>query len=326
MRCSVVALALLSACDSQDTGDTAGPVGAEWTEVYTSDTTAMSGVWGAGPDDIWAVGGNQDVADVRHFDGSTWSESAVPDGTHLLVWAYGFASDDVFAVGRGGSVLHWGGSAWSTLDSGTTRDLWGVWGTSPTDLWIVGGEVTGTWPLILHYDGTSFTEVPVETDQNQHGGVALFKVWGIDGKVWAVGDLGLIVEWDGTRWVEEFGGPFANDDFVSLWGNSATDVVAVGGRGNGRIARYDGTTWTTEMPDAMTGLNAVYVSGDDAWIGGIYGFTGTYDLASGDVVKDPLVTTDDVHAIWSDGAGHAYGVGGVFAEPYRGFLIRREVP
>lgn len=323
---SALLVGLLAGCDSADSGDSGPPPGAEWSQEVTSDTSAFSGVWGAAPDDVWLLGGNDEGADVRHYDGHAWTPATVPDGTHLLVWAYGFASDDVFAVGRGGSVLHWDGSVWTALDSGTTRDLWGVWGNSPTDLWIVGGEVTGTWPLVLHYDGTAFTEVPVAAEQNVRGGVSLFKVWGIDGQVWAVGDLGLILHWDGTSWVEQSAGPLANDDFVSLWGPSADDVVAVGGRGNGRIARFDGTAWTTEMPDAMTGLNAVYVENGSAYIGGIYGFTGTLDLASGAIVKDPLVTTDDVHAIWADGAGQAWAVGGLFTTPYRGFVLRRETP
>lgn len=318
------------ACDGgkDDTGtaDDTAPSGASWTEAFdTSSAGALSGVWGTSPEDVWIVGGTDAGGEIYHYDGSAWSPSPVPDGVGLLVWAYGFAPDDVYAVGVAGSVVHWDGSAWSKVEAGTTRDLWGVWGSSPSDLWIVGGEVSGSWPITLHFDGTNFTEVELASDQNLHGGVALFKVWGIGGRVWSVGDLGLIVEWDGTKWVEQFGGELANDDFVSLWGTSADNIVAVGGRSNGRIARFDGTSWNTEMPGGLVGLNAVYMgAADEAVIGGIYGYTATFDPASGALLEDPITTQYDIHAIWGDGAGAYYGVGGTFTDPYHGVALKRE--
>jgi hypothetical protein len=38
---------------------------------------------------------------------------------------------------------------WSSVPSGTTQDLWSVWGTSASDVWAVGWNGT-----ILHYNGT----------------------------------------------------------------------------------------------------------------------------------------------------------------------------
>lgn len=329
-RAPFLLLAPLAACDGgkDDSGGEADPTpaGATWVEAFdTSATGALSGVWGTGPDDVWIVGGTSEQGEIYHYDGTSWSPVPVPAGVGLLVWAYGFGPDDVYAVGVRGAVVHWDGTAWTQMDAGTTRDLWGVWGAAPDDLWIVGGEVSGTWPITLHWDGSAFTEVTLSTEQNLHGGVALFKVWGIDGRIWAVGDLGLIVEWDGTQWVEQFGGQWANDDFVSLWGTSADHVVAVGGRNNGRIAHFDGTSWTTEMPGGMVGLNAVYMGApDEAVIGGIYGYTATLDPVTGDYVDDTIVTQYDIHAIWGDGAGTYYGVGGTFTEPYYGVAIKRE--
>ena len=58
----------------------------------------------------------------------------------LLVWVFGFGPDDVWSVGVGGGAVHWDGSSWEVLATGTTTDLWGIWGTSPSDLWVVGGD------------------------------------------------------------------------------------------------------------------------------------------------------------------------------------------
>ena len=44
------------------------------------------------------------------------------------------------------------GSAWSEMDSGTTDTLWGVWGSSGSDVFAVGDNGT-----ILHYNGSTWS-------------------------------------------------------------------------------------------------------------------------------------------------------------------------
>ena len=84
---------------------------------------------------------------------------------------------------------------------------------------------------------------------------ALFKVWGIGSKVFAVGEDGLIVEYDATNnlWFQVPGGPNADQDFVSLWGTSENNIVAVGWRSGARISEYDGSNWTTLKPSGVGG-------------------------------------------------------------------------
>lgn len=305
--------------DPDDGEDTA-----TWTEA--TDVTgagAMSGVWGTGPDDVWVVGGSPDAAAIFHHDGTDWTEEAVPAGVPLLVWVYGFASDDVWSVGTEGKIVHWDGSAWSEVDSGTTQDLWGVFGFSPDDFWVVGGDLDAPGAVLLHYDGTAFEPYTLLDEENPFDIDAMFKVWGIDGRLFAVGQAGTILEHDGTDWRFQDAGSEANDDFVSLWGTSSNEILAVGGRARGLIARFDGTTWTAEKPQAVPGLNAVFVDGADAVIGGIQGFVGHTPLAGGDVEDEGRPTPHDVHAIWGDGTGAYYGVGGRFTDPYEGVILKR---
>jgi len=56
------------------------------------------------------------------------------------VW--GTSSSDVFAVGSEGTILHYDGTQWSEMPSGTRDWLTSVWGTSSGDVVVVGG--TGT--------------------------------------------------------------------------------------------------------------------------------------------------------------------------------------
>ena len=55
----------------------------------------------------------------------------------------------MFATGFDGHILHYDGSVWSPMgDSGTSEELWGIWGSSPVDVY-----VSETGGAILHYDG-----------------------------------------------------------------------------------------------------------------------------------------------------------------------------
>src|SRR2546426_2942663 len=74
---------------------------------------------------------------VCSSDGWCWS-NPLPQGNPLTsVW--GSASTDVWAVGYGGTILHWDGSAWAGVPSGTPNTLYGVWGGGRTDGWAAGG-------------------------------------------------------------------------------------------------------------------------------------------------------------------------------------------
>jgi hypothetical protein len=84
----------------------------------------------------------------------TW-QNPLPTGNDLYgVWGSSGADSgppDVYAVGWGGTILHYDGSSWSRMSSGTDRDLRGVWGSSgadsgPPDIYAVGWGGT-----ILHY-------------------------------------------------------------------------------------------------------------------------------------------------------------------------------
>ena len=53
-----------------------------------------------------------------------------------------------FAVGSAGRIQYFDGTSWSTMSSGTTRDLTAVWGSNPDDVFAVGDSI------VDHWDGT----------------------------------------------------------------------------------------------------------------------------------------------------------------------------
>ena len=91
---------------------------------------------------------------------SQWT--AMSSGTtQILDGIWGSSGSDVFAVGSGGTILHYDGSGWTPMTSGITTYLYGVWGGSSNDVFTVGDGGT-----ILHYSNvtlitlSSFTAIP----------------------------------------------------------------------------------------------------------------------------------------------------------------------
>lgn len=282
----------------------------------------LSGVWGSGPDDVFMVGGTTQRGEVYHYDGTEWSPMVIPD-VPLLVWVFGFGPDDVLAVGEDGAAIHYDGQDWTELDTGVDEALWGVWGADPSEVWVVGGDVGQGEPVILRYDGVSFKSVPVPANDRQ--ATSLFKVWGIGDKVFAVGEKGLILEFDGTEWSQAPAGAAADEDFVSLWGTSESNIVVVGGRNSARIAVYDGQSFDTQLFSGVPGLNAVFVDAENrAVVGGVNGYIGLLNPQTGQLSQEDSGTTTTIHAAWGDGAGTVYAVGGRFSPPHAGIALVKQ--
>lgn len=142
-------------------------------------------VWGASPQDIYAVG---EYGKIMHYNGSTWSQLQGISNRQALNAIWGASAQDIFIVGDFGTILHYNGSGWVEQNSGTQETLFGVWGMSGGDVYAVGMHGT-----ILHYDGTAWV---VEDSATQ---INLSDVWGAANyledyyQVWVVGDPGLIL-------------------------------------------------------------------------------------------------------------------------------------
>src|SRR5678816_2989028 len=73
-------------------------------------------------------------------DGWCWSNRS-PQGNALnAVWGSG--TNDAWAVGDAGTILHWDGHAWIQIPSTTPRALLAVSGSAPDNVWAVGAVGT----------------------------------------------------------------------------------------------------------------------------------------------------------------------------------------
>ena len=96
-----------------------------WKEAFKA--TRLYGVWptksatwfAAYSDSFWRYDGK----DVENIQGNA--------PMNVMFDALGGrpSTDEVWAVGSGGNVGYWNGSAWTFANSTTTEPLWGVWAT-----------------------------------------------------------------------------------------------------------------------------------------------------------------------------------------------------
>ncbi len=221
--------------------------GSSWSSMSSGSTEALTCVWGSGPNDVFAVG---DDGTILRYDGSSWTTMSSPNAL-VMFGVWGSAPNDVFAVGDDETILHYDGSSWSTAYSGTP-DAWlmGIWGTGPNDVYAVGDDET-----ILHYDGSSWSTV-----YSVPAGELLWDVWGSGpNNIFATGTGGKILHYDGSDWAEMASG--VTDWLMAVWGTGPNNVYAVGGvnmfLGPPVILHYDGTAWSrvyTPFAEALMGV------------------------------------------------------------------------
>lgn len=140
-------------------------------------------------------------------------------------------------------LLHWDGTVWTVNANPATTFAQGVWAVdaiSPSDIWAVGEQETGTGQrvLTLHYDGSAWSVVPARNPGT--AGQELVGVVAIaTDDVWAVGTYNdgiaehpMAQHWNGRRWrlvpaQDAFGSP-AIDSLLAVDALSRADMWAVG--------------------------------------------------------------------------------------------------
>jgi hypothetical protein len=139
-------------------------------------------------------------------------------------------------------------ASWQVVLADQPPTLLSLWGTSPKDVYAVGGPLGNGGPsAMLHFDGASWRYL-------QPGGTETF--WWVNGTsdhdVWAVGEQGRITHWDGAKFAELTPRP-TTATLYGVWAASATDVWAVGGTPNGGatqpndvLLHFDGTAWAPD--------------------------------------------------------------------------------
>ena len=295
---------------------------------------------------------------------SSWEVTAVPadPGWHST-WlrdVSALGSSEAWAVGyystpKPGSgyeeftyAVHWDGVLWthvptpspSPYPGGTSCYLNTVEMVAPDDVWAAGsrygdagGLSVGAWILVIHYDGSTWQEVPVQAPPGGTGinfsGTRVTEsisfgpddVW--FGGWWAEPNpLGsvtwrpLLMHWNGST-LQIHDGPAPHDGYYGfhvesmsatgpndIWAACAKNTAG-GDSKKAVILHYDGASWTeASIPDAATafemnevvalGQNDVFAFGTIPWT--TQGYVLHYDGSSwNEIPGGPYVDTATAH-------------------------------
>jgi len=206
--------------------------GHHWHREDSGTDRDLRGVWCSDSGKVFVVGAQ--AITVR--SGGVWTPDPAGDD-HSLYEVWGFADDDVYAVGRSGTILHFDGQAWTLMDCPVDFTLRGVWGSAPDDIFAVSRGYDGE---ILHYDGQVWSVVEIIPDN------PLWSVWGTGpDNVYVVGwDGGAFYHYDGNAWNVEHQPWDATAHAVH---GNGPDNVYVGGY-QGGFWSFDGTVWRQIEP------------------------------------------------------------------------------
>ncbi len=265
--------------------------------------------------------------DLAQFSGSMGQESL----SHMLsnnnnewttmesgatAWLYGVwgsSDNDVFAVGGEGTILHYDGNTWNTMHSGTNVSLNGVWGSSSTDVFAVGQSGT-----ILRYNGNSWNSMSSGTTKTLVG------IWGSsDSNIFAVGGAGegsVILHYNGNAWREMQSSNL--NGLNGVWGSEASNIFAVGE--NRTVLRFNGSNWTPMYSSGGAHLNSVWGSqSNDVFAVGEWGFIQHYDGIRWTEVNRGMAQY--LIGIWGSGANKVFAVGGTVGSGGRILLYNGNV-
>ncbi|MEK6676757.1 MAG: hypothetical protein AABZ47_14025 [Planctomycetota bacterium] len=235
-----------------------------------------------------------------------------------LLSVSGTSPQDVYTVGTdsgdglGPVLMHYNGSEWRRLNTGTTGDLWWITAVPIDGVFYLSGE-SG---MILRFDPQIQSIEPQNTPSTE----TIFGVWGsASDNIWAVGGLltdqqfgGTIWHFDGTSWLiqdlsQQFPDGFAT--VFKIWGRSPNEVYAVGAAG--LILRFDGVAWT--LVDDGTTRNATLFSvyGNEDTVVAVGGFNSAVIIEQRDDIFMDRATPETIQMngvfVTTGGVGAAVG-------------------
>jgi hypothetical protein len=252
-------------------------------------------------------------------DIARWSDLTF-DGVNLWIAHY---EDKIAEVSIGGEVLksfdidgHPIGIAWDgnfLWYTGESLDM-------IYQVQVVSGTTTistSTTTTVEPNTTTTTTMIPVTTTTITTGDWVLMEsgttenlgaVWGSSGKdVFAMGDNGTILHYDGNTWSKMQQNTLSTVDFLDRWGVSSTNVFAVGRYG---MFHYDGNLWSKMDSNTALNINGIWGSSENDVFAVGWSSIFHYDGSrwSEMIEFSELEISNNVNAVWGSSATDVFAV------------------
>jgi hypothetical protein len=225
--------------------------GAAWSTRPTGTDANLYGVWAAAPDDVWAVGGSPTSSGstdvLLHYDGASFTLVPPPralGATYFKVW--GLSSTDVLVVASAGLALHFDGTSWSEVATGSRATLFTVHGGSSPAGDFPGSSavraIGGSPPVLLRWKGDAFE---AESTPPEMSGAMTGVFVDASGVTFITGERYQRYELDvAGKFQNDTDHPMLFGDLHAVWGDGRGNAVAVGGN-------YVGLTDPTVVPKGL---------------------------------------------------------------------------
>lgn len=231
---------------------------------------------------------------IFRYNGSAWATMTSPT-TRTLNDVEVVNASTAFAVGQNGTILQWNGSTWVAHTGVTSEHLYGVWAVSASEAYVVGRRGT-----IFRYNGT------VWSDQSSAAGTDnrdLEDAWGDGNSFYAMSDRGELYRYNrGTgTWAPKNTSCNAGNGFEDLWGDAGGNLYLVR---RDEVYRYNGAVCPV-VANASQDLHGIYgsVSAGKIFAAGQSGTVLQFDGLSW---QESTEATRHILDDWVSSAGTAY--------------------
>jgi photosystem II stability/assembly factor-like uncharacterized protein len=314
---------------------------------------SLNSVYMLSPSEGWAVGDSRPTTNtttglpaIFHYDGSSWNLvpapkfpdfPSKPSAYNLTSISFGppnspIIRTDGWAVGFNSTLLptdkspnattlHWDGITWRVEIAGlsglSAGPLWSVFMVSPTDIWAVGQNRTGTGGKVggtfWHWTGVpglgggwNLVQPPVPNIL-----YSVFMVSSTEG--WAVGSGGAIWHYFAGAWTTVT--TPVSSTLRSVYMLSQTDGWAVGD--GGIILHYTAGTWSGPVSPGTTSNNLLSIfmaASTEGWAAGKMGTILHYSGGAWTALPSNLIPTSPVsffnfNSVYFNTASDGWGVG-----------------
>jgi len=242
----------------------------------------------------WVVGKDGAIFEYANFyqTSGTYESNIIDSGTTGTIWNVVFWTE-ILTSGSDVTI------STRTGDTATPDGSWSSWSSELTDE--TGSDISSPTGQYLQYRvtlvrGTIATETPQLDDISIiYAAATAEHLYGLYitsiNDVWAVGNKGVIVHYDGASW--SLHTDTGNETWYDITCTSASNCWAVGKSGD--VAQYNGSTWTESTVSSSDDINGVYaLSASDIWAAGKSGKLWHYDGISWSL------HTDTGNETWND--------------------------
>jgi len=214
--------------------------GEQWRLEHVLGYASLRSIQYFSANDVWA-----NSSYPQHWDGKKWTLYRLDQSTRpgVIQACWGTSSSNMYFVGNSGTIVHYDGTTFDRLESGTTETINDIWGSRNP----VTGELTIYCAVTTLYTNNERRIVQIHpegtvTDALQYRlNHSAMTIWFDGGSPVYLGGGGFFqYSWWTKHWQPV---PDLPEYFVwDIAGNASNDILAVGAYGF--LAHFNGTKWT----------------------------------------------------------------------------------